>query len=76
MQQLRYKLKGQVLTAKALVSIDCSRDHAPVHKFRDPCDPEMPLWHLAIQLSDNGLDLYGASMPPISEEDCLRLFPY
>ena len=51
------KLSGQVLTAKALVSIDCCSGQAPTHKFRDPCVPETELWHSSIQLSDNGLDL-------------------
>ena len=59
-----------------LVSLDCNRVQAPIHKFRDPCVPETELWHLVIQLPDNGLDLCGASRPPISEEDCLCLFPY
>ena len=47
-----------------------------MHRFRDPCVPETELWHLAILLTDNGLVLCGASKPPISEEDCIRLFPY
>ena len=44
------------LTAKALVPIDYSRRQAPIHKLWDPCVPETETWHLAIQLSDNGLD--------------------
>ena len=48
--------QGQVLTAKALVPIDYSRRQAPIHKFWDPCVSETEMWHLAIQLSDNGLD--------------------
>ena len=49
-----YKLKRQVLTAKAFVSIYCCRGHAPIYNFREPCVPETKLWHSAIQLCDNG----------------------
>ena len=47
--------------SKALVSIDCCRGQAPIRKFRDPRDSETELLHSAIQLSDNGLNLCGAS---------------
>ena len=32
--------------------------------------------HTIVCSYDNGLDLCGASMPPMSKEDCLRVFPY
>ena len=51
--------------ANALVSIDFCRGQAPIHKFRNHCVPETELWHLAIPLSDNGLDLCGTSRPPM-----------
>ena len=59
-----------------LVSFNCSRCQAPIHKFWDRSVLETKIWHLAIQLSDNGLDLHGASRPPMLEKDCLCLFPY
>ena len=47
----------QILRVHCNNSVDSCRGQTPIHKFRDPCIPETELWHSAIHLSDNGLNL-------------------